>query len=102
MTSSQIQILNYEKVNKNKVIGYVDIRIPKWGVTLRRIAHLQSGDKSWFNFPMFSQEQANDKLKFTPYISFDQPMHSSEFFKTISDLVDDFLSKGPISETIPF
>lgn len=94
-----IEIINYEKVRKNKVIGYVDIKLPKIGLIIRRIAHLQSDQKKWFNFPCFSKEQHDGKLKFYPYVQFELDAHNGSFFEQLSEKVKEFCEKHQIDDS---
>lgn len=96
-----IEILNYEKANKNKIIGYVDIRIPKSGMIIRKIAHLQSDQKKWFNFPTFSKDQPDGKAKYYPYVQFELEAHNGQFFEILAEKVKEFCVKHDIKEPQP-
>jgi hypothetical protein len=96
-----IEILNYEKANKNKIIGYVDVRVPKLGMVIRKIAHLQSDQKKWFNFPTFSKEQPDGKVRYSSYCQFDLEAHNSQFFEILSEKVKEYCAKHDIKEPEP-
>ena len=54
-----VEVLHYETVNKNKTIGFVDIKVPILKpvcLIFRKIAHVQSGDRRWFNLASFSRD----------------------------------------------
>lgn len=103
-----IEVIKYEKVNKNKVIGWVDVEIHKSGMVIRRIAHLESGEKKWFNFPAYSiPKDSGEGYKFFPYIQFKKDAHNGEFFKLLHEKVAEYLEKNPenlsvASSEIPF
>ena len=67
-----IEVLHYERANKNKTIGYVDIKLPKVGIIIRKIAHLQDGDKKWFNLPQKEVfKSGSEKKDYYPVVIFE-------------------------------
>ncbi len=95
-----VEILNYEKVNRNKTIGYVDIKVPILKPTtliFRKIAHLQSGDKKWFNFPSFQKEQ-NGAVTYTKYYQFEAQEYNPKLLSRLQDKVAEFCEKHGINE----
>jgi len=82
-----IEILHYEKVKKNKVIGYVDIKLPKLNIIVRKIAHLQDADKRWFNFASSPRETGKEKQEYFHYFEFVNPKHNIELFKALHEPV---------------
>lgn len=99
-----IEILNYEQVNKNKVIGYVDILIPPMQVPkmiVRRIAHLQSGDKKWFNLPTFSKEKPDGTAQYYRYWQFELDAHNGQILESLGDKVKEFCLAHHIAEVEP-
>ena len=98
-----IEILHYEKVNKNKVIGYVDIKISleKFCVIIRRIAHLQSGDKKWFNLPNFRRDKADGTPNYLKYFQFEQEAHNGQLMNSLAEKVKEFCEKNNIKEAEP-
>lgn len=97
-----IEIINYERVNKNKIIGYVDIKLPKINLVIRRIAHLQNGDKTWFNFPNFKKEKSDGTFQYIPYCQFEQTAHNTQLFDHISTLVKKYCEENKIENPKPF
>ncbi len=92
-----VEIVNYEPVNKNKTIGYVDIKIPILKPTtllFRRIAHLQSGDKKWFNFPG-KEYESEGKKKFYQQVALINRSHSDEFNRSVLAALSNFFDKNP-------
>ncbi len=81
-----IEILSYTPVNQGKKIGYIEVYIPKLGLIYRHLAHLQSGNKRWVNFPTYSEEN-DDKKSFHPYVEFHQQNHNSDFLDKVSEAV---------------
>ena len=95
-----IEILSYTPVNQGKKIGYVEVYIPKLGLIYRHLAHLQSGNKRWINFPTYSEE-AHDKKTFHPYVEFQQQAHNSDFLDKVNDAVKEFCEKHKITHPDP-
>lgn len=100
-----IEVLSYERAEKNKLIGYVDVKIPKAGLLIRRIAHFKNGEREWFSFPAYSIPKAEGGYNFIPYIQYESEVHKNEFFKQLSIKVKEHLSsKKPtvFDDDIPF
>jgi hypothetical protein len=96
-----IEILNYERVNKNKVIGYVDIILPPMQMPktiIRRIAHLQNGGKKWFNLPSFSKDSSSGEVKYAKYWQFETEVHNGQMLEKLQDLVNKFCTENKIPE----
>jgi len=85
-----LEILKYEKASKNKVIGYVDVKIKEWGLTIRRIAHLDNGTKQWFNFPTYYVEMPDAKRNFISYLHLE---NHTRFFDALSNEVKKYLEE---------
>ena len=98
-----IEITKYEQVQKGKIIGYVDILLTKWNLIIRRIHHLQSGDKRWFNFPSFPKEieDSDSKVKYFPYVQFAIDDHNRRLFDKLSVLVTEYCEKNGIDIGVP-
>jgi hypothetical protein len=96
-----IKILNYERVNRGKVIGEVDILL-NVGVPfiLRKIAHLQSGDKQWFNFPNFSRV-AQGENKYLKYFEFETGAYNAQLLDSLGELVKVYCEEHNIPEIPP-
>lgn len=97
-----IEVIRYEKANKNKIIGFVDIKIPKWNnMIIRKIAHIQSGDRRWFNLPSFSREKPDGTPEYFKYWSFELEVHNAQLLELLPEKVKEFCEKQNISETPP-
>ena len=97
-----IEVIHYEKANKNKIIGYVDIKIPKWNnMIIRKIAHLQSGDRRWFSLPTFSRDKPDGTPNFFKYWSFEFDAYNAQLLDTLPEKVKEFCEKNNIYETPP-
>lgn len=97
-----IEIINYQKVNKNKVIGLVDIKIPNWNnMIIRKIAHIQSGDRRWFNLPSFSREKKDGTPEYLKYWQFELEIHNSQLLELLTEKVKEFCEKHNIIESTP-
>lgn len=98
-----IKILNYEKANKNRVIGYVDIQLPQWGnMIIRRIAHIQGENgQRWFNLPSFPREKGDGTQEYLRYWEFELQVHNAQLLETLSELVKKYCQEHHIEETPP-
>ena len=88
-----VQILNYETVNKNKTIGFVDVRVPILKPTVlifRRIAHIQSGDRKWLNLPAFSTERADGSRDYKKYVEFETAGYNVQLLECMREKVDEY------------
>jgi len=96
-----IEIINYERVNDGKKIGYVDIYLPKRKEFLSRIVHLQSGDRRWFNLPCYSKEGADGKVKYFPIWRMDPDIHNGQLLEAIVEPVKRFCQERNIADIEP-
>ena len=99
-----IEILNYERAAKNKVIGYVDILVPAMMVPkmiIRRIAHLQSGDRKWFNLPTFSKEKEDGTAQYLRYWQFELDAHNGQLLEKLGDKVKEYCMENKIADIEP-
>lgn len=99
-----IEILNYERATKNKVIGYVDILIPPMTIPkmiIRRIAHLQSGDRKWFNLPTFTKDKGDGSQQYLRYWQFELDAHNGQLLEKLGDRVKDFCYENKIPDIEP-
>jgi hypothetical protein len=98
-----IEILNYEKANKNKIIGYVDIRLPKWNnMIIRRIAHVQGdGGRRWFNLPTFPREKGDGTQDYVRYWEFETQVYNGQLLEELPELVKQYCLQNKIAETTP-
>lgn len=95
-----IEILSYKPTNLGKKIGFVEIYVPKFGMIFRHLAHLQSGNKRWINFPTFSEEEGAKK-HFNPYFSFKTEIHNSDFLEQVNEAVKKYCELNHISPPNP-
>lgn len=91
-----IEIVSYEPANQGKKIGYIDIRLPKIGMNLRRIAHFQNVDRRWVNFPTIAKDLPNGQKMYLPYADFIQQTHNSEFLGQLYEAMMDYCKKHGI------
>ena len=97
-----IEVIHYERANKNKIIGYVDIRIPKWNnMVIRKIAHLQSGDKRWFNLPTFQRIKKDQTVEYLKYWQFDSELHNFQIMECLPEKVKEYCQVHKIEEIKP-
>lgn len=101
-----IEIINYETAEKNKVIGYVDIKVTITKPTtfiFRKIAHLASQDKKWMNYPSYPKEQVDGTQKYFRYAEFADQSLNTNFLNLLSDEVKKYLEKEQAEEeNLPF
>lgn len=91
-----IEIINYVTANKNKTIGFVDVKL--WNkIIIRRIAHVQSGDKRWFTLPTFFNEESQKENKYERYFQFVLEAHNGEFLAKLPELVSKFCLENKIA-----
>ena len=101
-----IEIINYEKAEKNKVIGYVDVKVTISKPTtfiLRKIAHLESQDKKWMNFPSYPKEQVDGTPKYYRYAEFNEQALNTSFLNLLAEELKKYLEKEKVEEDgMPF
>lgn len=99
-----IEIINYQRENKNKIIGYADIILPAMQIPrsiLRRIAHLKSGDREWFNMPNFSKQKDDGSYQYLKYWQFETEVYNGQLMESLHPLVKEFCLKNKIEEIVP-
>jgi len=88
-------------VNKNKTIGYVDIRVPVLKPTIlifRKIAHVQSGDRRWFNLPTFSREKQDNAQDYLRFCQFETEVFNGQLLDCLGERVKEFCEKNHIED----
>lgn len=94
-----IEVIYYERVNRNKTIGLVDIKIPKWNnMIIRKIAHMQSGDRKWFNLPTFQRTKLDSSVEYLKYWQFELEVHNGQLLEELPQKVKDYCEKHNIQE----
>ncbi len=97
-----IEIINYEPVDKNKVIGYADVNITfKNPVTLtfRRISHLSNNGKKWINLPCFSKPNTNGGLEFHRYMEITDQSRNVKLMEMLSEEIKKYMELNRIEES---
>lgn len=96
-----IEILHYERANKNKVIGYVDFKVIISGIgfIFRKISHLQSGDRKWFNIPSFSRDKSDGSPEYYRFWQFEQEVYNSQLLEKLTEKVKEYCLLNKIEET---
>jgi len=89
-----IEIVRYEPAIKGKVVGYVDVKIVKWGLTIRRIAHCKNATKEWFYLPSYSIPRENGKYDFIPYLQFSHEDAAKRLTDKLLPLLNEYLSSN--------
>ena len=98
-----IEILHYERANKNKIIGYVDVKIIINGLSfiLRKLSHMQSGDKRWFNFPSFARKKQNGENEYLRFWQLEIEVYNNQILEKLSEKVKEYCEKNNIPEIQP-
>ena len=98
-----IEVLHYETANKNKIIGFVDVKISLNGMSMiiRKIAHLQSGDRKWFNLPTFSRNKADGSPHYLKYWQFELDAHNGQLLEKLAEKVKEHCKDNNIKEIAP-
>lgn len=96
-----VEVIYYEAVDKNKTIGYADIRIPILKPTviiLRKVAHLNSEDKRWVSLPSFKREAAGGEPFYEKYFEFEDKSYNWKLLDTLRLKVDEYCKAQGVSE----
>jgi hypothetical protein len=94
-----IKVLHYERVNKNKVIGYLDIEVIIGGIShiFRKINHIQQGNKRWFNYPTFRRPTQGEETEYLPFHEFGVKIHNTQLLDALHDVVEKYCLENKIS-----
>lgn len=98
-----VEVIYYEQANKNKTIGYVDVRVPILKPTVmifRKVAHVQSGDRRWFNLASFGREK-DGTTNYFKYVEFETQVYNTQMLEAMNAKVKEFCSKHGIEEVEP-
>lgn len=96
-----IEILNFKKVDKNTLQGFIDIKIPKWGgFYIREMMYFKKGNQRWITFPSRAYEKNGEK-KFYAYNGFEDFKTNNEFQVSILKSLDIYLEKNPVIMSLP-
>ena len=99
-----VEVLYYEAANKNKTIGYVDVRVPILKPTVlifRRISHIQSGDRRWFNLSTFSRDNPDGSPNYLKFCEFETQAYNSQLLESLSEKVKEYCAMNGIKELEP-
>jgi hypothetical protein len=96
-----VEILHYELVPnpRNKTIGYADIKVQITKPTefiLRRIAHVQSGERKWFSYPSFARE-ALGAPHYYKFFEFENQDFNKHLLSSLAEPVKNFCRQKEIS-----
>lgn len=65
-----IEITHYEKSSRGKIVAFIDISIPNWGIIIRRIVKVINNGKIWYNMPTFPKDLPDGRKVYSPYVQF--------------------------------
>lgn len=94
-----VEVIHYETANRNKTIGLFDIKVPilkPTTIILRKIVHVQSGERRWFNLPSFSREKRDGSLAYLKYFEFDTQIFNGQLLEALTEKVKDYCAKHGI------
>lgn len=89
-----VEILHYEEASKGKVIGYADVKISIMkpaSIILRKLAHIQSNDKTWFNLPAFPRGKLDQNQEYYKYFEFENSTFNFELLNAVKGEIKEFL-----------
>jgi hypothetical protein len=82
-----IECTDYRPINKNTLLGYATIYVPKWDLDLYDIAYCQKDGRRWVNFP--SKVYAKDgETKYSSYYRFRERINYDKFCKSIKEAIE--------------
>jgi hypothetical protein len=93
-----IEIINYERINDGKKIGYVDIYLPKRKEFISHILHLQSGERKWFALPSYAKQMPDGKYKYFPFWKLENELHNQQLLEALSDPVKKYCAAKGIKD----
>ena len=100
-----VEVIHYETANKNKTIGYADIRVPILKPTVivfRNIAHIQSGDRRWFNLPSFSRGVKPDgSTNYLRFAELETQTYNNQLVESLHERVKEYCARHGIQEVEP-
>lgn len=98
-----LEVIHYERVNKDRTIGYVDIQFVENGTPriIRRIQHVQHGNKKWFAYSNFRRELPNGETVYLPFYEYGIKVHNTQILEGLSALVEEYCLKNKIAEVKP-
>lgn len=94
-----IEILHYEQTIKNKLIGYVDLKITiqkPTTIILRKLAHLSNDGKKWINFPSFPRQNDDGSQRYFRYAEFNETNLNTKFQELVMQAVTKYLEENKI------
>lgn len=89
-----MEVLKYRSVDKGNLLGFLNLKVTKWGVALNDLSVFQKNGHRWVNLPSRQYEQDGEK-KFFPYISFETKEMKDAFSKKVLEALDEFSKVQP-------
>ena len=71
-----MEILNFKKIEKGCLIAKFDVKIPKWGLTLRGCSIFEKDGKRWIGLPSIRLEAKNGSSQHYDHVIFDKTVRS--------------------------
>lgn len=93
------EVIHYEVAKKGKTVGYVDVRIPitKPAVLiLRKITHVQSGNRRWCNLPSFFIDGESGQSGYQKFFQFEEESHNTALLNPLAKKVKEYCEKHGI------
>lgn len=104
-----IKIINYKPINKNTLVGFVDISIPQFGLEIYGCTHFKKGSQEWVSFPQKEYTDKEGVKKYLSIVRFKDRNESDKFSKEALQAIMNFnnASTNPqdglnLEEDVPF
>ena len=96
-----VEILNFEKVDKKNVKGYLDIKVPIVKpaiVIIRKVGYLNNGNKKWFSLPAFTRNPNQEKPHFEKYFEFETQSFNNHLLDALGEKLREYFDKNNLNE----
>lgn len=80
-----IKVYDFKEVNKKALVGFFNLYLPDYDLTLRDCKLMQTKGNYWISFPAREYEKDGEK-KFFPYIKFGNSMMEGVRKETLDQL----------------
>jgi len=96
-----IEILNYKKLEKGSLLGFVDFYVPKMGLEIFGSSIHQKDGRRWLNLPSKEyKDKDTSETKWSSVIRFREREHQNAFSKAVLDSLNAWIVKNSNEQTI--
>ena len=85
-----MNLTKVEIIEKGSIYAYVEVAMPKMGITIRRVPIIKKDKAMWANLPSFSVEN-NGEREWYSYVQFLDESHGKAWAKQVKGLFDEWL-----------